>query len=375
MKKSQKLNPDQLKTARLLECMLLFLALLFLTGCSSLLPQPQEMGNMALLRTFAIDSGVESLWDVTLSTGKQAKGLQGTLEPPVILQGEGDTIQGACQQGSATADGYVFYGYIDQLLIGDDLAKEGILPVLEHFARSDQLSLATDLWLTKGDASQIVLADQEEGAQASLTTYSQESALGIAGITRKATEVFHDYAQYHTFYLPILDIFQNNSLQEIGYGIFQGERLVDALTEGSALGLSLLEGHGQLVEFEADGQQYAVELHSFSLIPVPEFSGQELISVIFNLEVTADFLSFSSPVGSHNQEKVLRALESYLSNLCNSTISSLQNIGVDPLGLQDNIGLVAPWQWDSLEASWYHLFPQLPIQVDVGVNLGKIQNF
>ena len=87
---------------------------------------------MALLRTMGVDAGEkEGDLRVTVSTGKRAAGLQGEGQPPLILSAEGGSLSSACLAMQGLSDSYVFYGYVDQLLLGEELALEGVQTVLD----------------------------------------------------------------------------------------------------------------------------------------------------------------------------------------------------------------------------------------------------
>ena len=100
----------------------LALWLLLAGGCSAL-PTAREMGDMALLRTMGVDrEGGEMA--VTASTGP--RGLQGEGLPALVLSTRGDTLSGACMAMQGLSDSYVFFGYVDQLLVGEEAARAGL---------------------------------------------------------------------------------------------------------------------------------------------------------------------------------------------------------------------------------------------------------
>ena len=142
-----------------------------LAGCGkAALPYAREMGDMALLRTMGVDAGEkDGDFRVTVSTGRRAAGLQGEGQPPLILSAEGGSLSSACLAMQGLSDSYVFYGYVDQLLLGEGLALEGIQTVLDYFAQDVELGLGTQLWLIRGDTAQgAVRAGEETGVDSRL---------------------------------------------------------------------------------------------------------------------------------------------------------------------------------------------------------------
>ena len=95
-----------------------------LTGCGRVLPYAREMGDMALMRVMGVD-GEEDGLSVTVSTGKRASGLQNEEEGALILSLQGQSLSTVCQAMQGASESYVFYGYVDQLLLGEEMARQG----------------------------------------------------------------------------------------------------------------------------------------------------------------------------------------------------------------------------------------------------------
>ena len=182
-------------------------AALLLSGCGkAALPYAREMGDMALLRTMGVDAGEEAgQVRVTVSTGKRAAGLQGESQPPLILSAGGESLSAACLSMQGLSDSYVFYGYVDQLLLGEEAALEGVEPVLDYFSRDVELGLGAQVWLVRGGTAQAAIeAGGETGVDSRLSTLQTDSEMGAAGITRTAGEVFSSLLEQGCAYLPAL---------------------------------------------------------------------------------------------------------------------------------------------------------------------------
>ena len=134
----------------------LLILCLLLTGCSGL-PTAREMGDMALLRTLGVDPSPAGV-AVTGSTGPRAKGLQGDGEPALTLSADRPSLSAACLAMQGQSDSFVFFGYVDQLLVGEELAKEGVRPVLDYFSRDAELGLGAQLWLVRGASARDALS-------------------------------------------------------------------------------------------------------------------------------------------------------------------------------------------------------------------------
>ncbi len=348
----RKLKNDQ-RIRHLLQGFLLFMAILFLSSCGTYLPQPQEMGNMALLRSFAVDKG--ETWQVTVSTGQQRQGT--STQDALILQGQGLTIQGACRDIDGYSKDYVFYGYIDQLILGKALAEEGMMKALQYFATEDKLSLGTGIWLSEGEASTLLSQAPEEGVGEHLQTLAQDSNLGIGGIHRKVGEVLTDLKEQGGSFIPIL----GEDLRELGYGIVKNDVLVDLFQGEEAKGFQLLACHPQLVELNLPEGGYAFQVETIRREIQGNFQGETLESVEIILHIQGELKE--TPL--HQRENIQSPMENHLQSLGDLALSSLQTQGADVLNFQGELALSHPsasgqWDWD---------FQNLPMNCQVCLSI------
>ena len=127
---------------------LLLAAFLPLSGCKEtfdFLPYAREIEDMALMRTLGVDLTAEGV-RVTASTGIQDQGAK----PPTILEEEARSISAACLSMQAQGAAYVFYGHVGQLLLGEDLARQGVRPALDYVMRDIEMRLETKLYVLQG---------------------------------------------------------------------------------------------------------------------------------------------------------------------------------------------------------------------------------
>lgn len=367
MEQHKEKTQEEQKISHLLTVILVFLALLFLSSCGNYLPQPQEMGNMALLRSFALDKGEEENALVTVSTGKQATGLSGNQEAPTILQGESLTFQGACDRINGFSEHYVFYGYIDQLILGKEVAEEGVLHILEYFTTNPQLSLGTGIWLSQGRAEDILYHTEEDGAAEHLHTITQESDLGIGGMTRKAGEVLAELKEHQASYIPILTTDSQGTLRETGYGLIEEENLVGIVQGALAQGLELLECHEQLQELEYKGEGYALALSQMKKNISAQWGGnmdQNLLSIHISLEMEGEWMK-----EPEEQEQVLHAMEEKVEALLLGTAKEFQRKQTDILNFSGELALCYPQHSQYLKENWAEVFPTTTITTSATINM------
>ena len=253
-----------------------------LPGCGGeRLPYAREMGDMALMRTMGVDTGeggAEQL-HVTVSSGRRARGLQGEAEPPLVLSAERESISGACLAMQGLSDSYVFYGHVDQLLLGEELSRRGILETLQYFSQDQELGMGTQVWIVRGGtAAEAISAEQERGVESRLSTIQTDSEMGMAGMTRTVGETLTSLMEDGSAYLPGLVPGGDGALLEAGYGVVKDGMLAGWLTGEQARGLELAAGQvgADILELETRGGGAAVRVTAVSVSCVPEFSGERL---------------------------------------------------------------------------------------------------
>lgn len=348
---------------------LLLLPVLLLVGCQGL-PEPREMGDMALLRTMGVDRGADGP-ALTVSTGPRAKGLEGDNQPALLLSAQVPTLSGGALAIQGQSDSFVFFGYVDQLLLGQALAGEDVLPVLDWFARDIELSLNAQLWLIRdATARQAVESGGEQGVEDRLATLRTDGRLGVGGIPRTAGEVYADLLEQGASYAPALVLgeeAEQASLVAGGYGVFRENRLAGVLEGDAATGLELLAGKPSADVLSAAIGEHSVVVRVYRAVTTSRFDGAGRLNL--KCRLWARLAEYDRPLSEAERaalEEQIRRLEE---TRMKGTLSQLQMWQADCLGLGPKAGLTAPAKWAKLEPDWPQQFarqsPNLTVQVEV----------
>ncbi|MFI3249450.1 MAG: Ger(x)C family spore germination C-terminal domain-containing protein [Eubacteriales bacterium] len=341
-------------------CILILSALFFLSSCS-LMPVAREMGNMALVRTIAVDSGMGEQWEITLSTGEQ--GRTSTELSPSILQGEGNSLSQTLQEIEKKAHSYVFYGYIDQLLVGQGVVK--LTHILDFFAKNQDFSLGTAIWMAEGTGGKLMA----ESTEKRLSTLLEESHLNQAGITKTVGDLLADIKDQKASYIPILAL-KNDEIVEIGYTIIDEGEVVVELKATLADGLELLEGHcgGQLYKLPIEGDVIA-ELTQVTTTWIPHYRNGELDSITCSLDINANIAETTQAIEEADLKEFAKLLEIKVESRAKNTIDILQSYHCDAVDIGGKISLKSPMHLKDLEQNWKTDFADVEIKVEGCINL------
>ncbi|MCI9157173.1 MAG: hypothetical protein HFF44_09615 [Lawsonibacter sp.] len=349
-------------------------ACLLLSGCSGL-PTAREMGNMALLRTLGVDPSPAGV-AVTGSTGPRAKGLQAEGEPALTLSAERESLSGACLAMQGQSDSYVFFGYVDQLLIGEELAEEGIQPVLDYFSKDAELGLGAQLWLVRGSTAREALsAGGDKGVDSRLETLQTDSKMGIASISRTAGETYTGLMELGSAFVPALSPAGDDTaiLLENGYGVFRDGRLTGFLDGEAARGLELLAGgaSSEILEVELSGGRVAVKTISARTKSELKFQEDALSALKVDCKVEARLAEYRERLSAEDIKYLQKKLEARERDRLERALEQLRSWGADCTGLGAQAAMGHPARWQELSPHWSQQFGQVPLEVTVELKINS----
>lgn len=343
-------------------------AAVLLTGCGCL-PAPREMGDMSLLRTMGVDARGEEL-EVTASAGRAEAGQQG--EPAITLSARRESISAACLAMQGLSDRHIFFGHVDQLLLGEALAAQGVQSVLDCFAQDAGLSLGTRLWLVQGgEAGQAVASGGAEGADVRLATLQADGKQGEAPRSRTVGEVYTDLLELGSAYVPALTLTREGGLAGGGYGVLTAGGLAGFLEGEEARGLELLAGRlsAGIVTHRLGENQISVRLSNGGVRSGLEFQGGAPSGFWVECRVEARLKEFSSPLTRAEREALGTRLEEELRRSAVAALARLRAWQADCPGLGARGAILHPAGWQALQAQWPQRFAELPARVEVRVTL------
>ena len=359
-----------LRTAPLLP-VVLALGLL-LTGCSGL-PTAREMGDMALLRTLGVDPSPAGV-AVTGSTGPRARGLKGEGESALTLFAERESLSAACLAMQGQSDSFVFFGYVDQLLVGQALAEEGVRPVLDYFSRDAELGLGAQLWLVRGAAARDALsAGGEQGVDSRLETLQNDSEMGVANLTRTAGEVYTDLLELGCAYVPALSPAGDGgaALRSAGYGVLKGDALAGFLEGETAEGLELLAGgpSADVLDVQLPGGPVTVKATSARTKSALDFRGNTPSALRLTCQIEVRLSEYRQRPEGETLDRLRTALEERERERITAALDRLRAWGTDCTGLGIKGAMSHPARWERIKAEWPKWFSEIPVELQVRVDL------
>lgn len=136
-------KPEESEMRRITALLLAGLAALTLTGCRrgpGLLPYAREIEDMELMQTLGVDRAGEGQVEVTASSGSGDPAEGGGHR---CVPGQAGTISAAVLGMQGEGSSYLYFGHVGQLLLGEELARQGVEPALDYILRDVETRLDT----------------------------------------------------------------------------------------------------------------------------------------------------------------------------------------------------------------------------------------
>lgn len=349
------------------------LVLGMLSGCTGRgwLPYARELGDTALLRTMGLDR-VDEHVELTVATGSRPGG-----QDALVLSAAGASVPAAALAVQSLGDSYIYYGHVDQMLVGEELAVRGLGEVIDYLAREPKLGLGVQLWAVQGSAGRVIHAAGGQGVPERLSQLNTDSRLGAAGLGCSAAQLVTVLAREGSTYLPALALASaregdggqgDERVVPNGYAILRQGKLVCWADDETARGIELMEenayGHVTVLSLE-DDEAVSLELDRVRTRCGPVFRDGELTG----LEVVCDLSARVVQTGRRLSEADFKRLQRHMELQAGDRIVQAIELGqywdADFLWLERRAQLARPDRKADIRAQWGRVFRTLDIRVEV----------
>ncbi|CAA7600468.1 germination protein, Ger(x)C family [Acididesulfobacillus acetoxydans] len=319
--------------------------------------------------------------EAAISTASSPSGSGGSEQPPFsLVAAKGDSVQEALQKITRRVPRFIYGGHNQVFFIGESLAREGIMPYLDLFARSQ--------W--SQEAAWVVIARGGTGQELLTTTnlVAKYPSMGLAETVRAhqvdIPTLFQFLLHYHEdsgAQILVSAAAVKNQTAPPGYQMEQLRLQPNAIFQGDKL-------KGYLDD--SDGEAYAWLKYGFQgtrfSFPVSALPGAPVLGVSLS-SAPAEFRILSTPdlgVGVEvncnfsvtedipsplNSPAAIRALENRLDQTLSQRFSllfaHLQADQADVFNLAEKVHAYHLALWEKDKGRWPEVYAQLPVEITV----------
>lgn len=376
-------------------------SVLFLTGCFG----SRELDDLAFVMAVGIDKGakpgtvrvtaqIARPGDVRGQTGAPSAG---TGEPVWTAAAEGRTIFEAIRNIARFSSRRVFWAHNQVIVIGEDMAQEGISDVIDFFSRNHELRMKTWIVVSEGEAKKLV--STQTGLEV-LPGVSINKLFRYSEIVSEAPKT--DMRTLAAAYLsdsthPVLarvaakdrqisakqkqEFGLNPQIELSGTAVFKRDKMVGFLDLDESRGLlwfvQNVESRVVVVPCpsgsEGGGQPISLEVKHATFNVVPKYENGK-VSFEVKLDSNIDMVEVGCATGQDNSEIMKRVQADAKASLQGDIEAVLkaaqQTYKLDFLELGKVFQNRYPVEWQQLRKNWDQEFAkaEIKLQVDAHVN-------
>ena len=362
---------------------------LLITGCWN----RQELEGRAIVRLIAIDKGENNNIKFSVqvartsdSPGSSNGGSSGAEKSSVIMSSIGDTVMDAVRNLILKSGRKLYYPHNTAIILGNEIAKEGILPVLDLFNRDAEMRPLTWVLVTPGEAADILEA---QSTLESLSAKQLDMMLKDFGLSSKtvATTLLDTMKQlaYDSpgAILSNIELDPNNPKKTLllnGAAVFQRDKLIGRLDPLEARGYLWIQDKVKsgIITFPCPGEEnkkVSMEIKRADRKIKPDISGGKLKFTI-TVNVESRLAEQACLTDLSNPEKLMELKKSQgeviEKEIRNIVDQAQQKYGTDILGFGTELSRKFPQEWQKMKDNWAEEFPKAEVNIVVNSKISDI---
>lgn len=302
-----------------------------------------------------------------------------------VLTSTGYTMIDAARNATKQSDRKLFFPQNEVIIIGEELAREGISPLLDFLNRDPELRRSSWLLVAKGKAHDIISANHE---QVNIPADAIDNMIKSSTATSMAVKVnLNEFIKNLTSPAsdPIacrIEMIQDNQgknqkMRFTGASVFKRDKLVGFLDQYETRGLNWILGKvvsgSILVKSPLDeNKDVALEIIRASSKIIPEILDDE-IKITVEIKEEGNLAEQLSDVELTNTE-MYKELERRKAQVIKNEIQSVlekaqKEWGADIFAFGKAVRRKYPQEWKTIQTKWRDLFPNINVEIKVVAKL------
>lgn len=315
--------------------------------------------------------------------GMEQSGGAANKEPIWVNSTKGKTVYEAIREHQKTINRRPFYSHVQVMVIGEELAKEGIKDILDFFARDYEVRLNSSVIIARQTTAKQILSSKTimEVTPSTHLKNILEGNRHTAVIRNINTfEVLSDINENMlNTTIGVVKFKEGDKEEEIknmeleGTAVFKGDKLVGWLEKYETIGLLYIknEVHSIVIGIKdplnEKNRVVIDQLRSNGKIDIKIENGKPEVHIIIKGEGT-----IGEQHGNNNllTEKLLKELEKEVENTIKQDITKTvdiaqKNFESDILGFGEKLHKKHLEYWREIESDWPEMFPETPVKISV----------
>lgn len=350
-------------------------------GSHSIYSNFREISQLQVIRTMGVDSEEKGKVSVTVASSVGAND-----EPPSLISRSGSSISQALESiQDYSSKEYIFYAHTNNVLIGEDFAREGIDGLLDYLLRAPDLRAGIDMYLVADNSAKELIsksASPNYDISDGLNSVKNDVEIHTQSHVFTCAEIYQQLCQYGSALICALELIESEDsvfsespeiiAKPLGYGVLKDCELIGYLTGNDARAVGLFMGNlsGGFLQLDLPRDSWVtVEFINSDHLMKPHWSYDgSLESLEFNFDIRCGIVSSKGEMDFMDEgfvDELSQAISEEVSSwICNIIDFSIQSES-DFLGLGRDIRLKQPAKFDAMPLTWSETLSSLDYNVDV----------
>lgn len=363
------------------------LSLFFLTGCWS----RTEINNIAIVSAVALDKiekkQVLLSIQVILPVTKGKRPGQDSSNQTTILSESGSTVFDAYKRIQSKIGRKVFFSQNQIIIVGEKLARDGVLPYLDFFTRDRQSRLRSYILITEGTASSYLQYKPIIDSTSS-TQIVHELEILNSGIEVNLRDFYEmilsdvgNTMARRLIHVPTRNKSTKQTLAVSGLAIFQKDKLVGWLGDKETTGLQWLTNKITTaittveIPQSKGGGSIGTEIYNAKTVLTPNILPNN-IELIVEIRADGDVQENASNLILSNSEAieyVEQRLEQEINKSATLALHKTQKqFKTDVIGAGTKISRSYPKIWNAkYKKNWAQIFPNVKFKINTQVTITR----
>jgi spore germination protein KC len=366
--------------AKFLAVVLALLPAVLFSGCWDY----REVENLSIVGGIGVDKGQNGYrYHLTFECMKMTGDLKSGGVQPLIIETDGDTIFDAVRSALNESDRKLYFSHMKVLILSSDIAKEGILPVLDWFNRDAEPRITLQILISKEKTAGEILKLEPEDNQ--LTSFQISQALLESASYSASTNQVRLFETYNvlnsqdatSLTLPGIETKKEGDVsvpQLAGNAVFSGDRLIGWLDKQSSKFLMFVLGkvHGGLLltGVHPNDSSVTLEILNCKTSVKPVINGK---TITMKIDVNMN-AAYAEQNARQNFLDIypLKTFETSASETLKNGIENVidlaqQQYSTDIFGFGAKVYQDDPKVWSGLRTDWNKTFPSVKYEVTAEV--------
>jgi len=374
------------------------LCTLLLTGCWD----RREINDIGIVVAVGLDkedvTGKFIMTSQVVRPGALKKDGGGEPSSPVeIITTKGDTVAEAIKNISEQFDRIAFFAHVKVLIVSEQLAKEGLLPLLDFFIRNNSTrSLAwlmiakdvpaKDILITNygiGNVQATYLDDMIKNKGENSEVSTPDLLTYLKAVTSESNPIggVMEIVQQPTMPTNAKKALTTQGVKLSGTAVFKKDKLIGYLSNMETRGLNWVTGKVQktIINIPSPSEKekwLAIEITKANSKITPEMR-EGKISFAIEVKADGDIAEQQDMVNYFKNLDSFATLEKLLNDTIESeikaTLDKVQTeLSSDVLGFGSAYSKKYPQEWKSIKDDWDTIFPTVSYEVKVDAKLRRL---